>query len=87
MVGEADAVLEGAAFGKRVGIVAEGFEQVEEKGLGFAFFVAFKVGGELGEVLQGSFERSHSGAKRVAKGAWLGKWSWGFREEWEGWEL
>ena len=53
--GEADAVFEGGALRQGVGVVAEGGEQVEEEGLGFALFVALEFGGELGEVPQGFF--------------------------------
>ena len=59
LAGEADAVFEGGAFRQGVGVVAEGGEQVEEEGLGFALFVALEFGGELGEVAQSLFERSH----------------------------
>ena len=59
LAGEADAVFEGGAFRQGVGVVAEGCEQVEEEGLGFALFVALELGGEIGEVPQGLFERGH----------------------------
>ena len=59
LAGEADAVFEGGALRQGVGVVAEGGEQVEEEGLGFALFVALELGGELGEVAQGLFQRSH----------------------------
>jgi len=58
---EADAIFEGAAFREGVGVVAEGGQEVKEERLSFAFFVAFKVGGEMGEIAQGSFERGHAG--------------------------
>ena len=34
-------------------------EEVEEEGLGFAFFVAFEIGGEMSEGLERLFLRSH----------------------------
>ena len=43
-----------------VGFGAVGFEEVEEEGLGFAFFVAFEIGGELSEGLERLFLRGHS---------------------------
>jgi len=36
--------------------MSEGFEQVEEESLGFAFFVAFEFGGELSEGLEALFQ-------------------------------
>ena len=50
----ADAVFESGAPRPRqgAGVVAGGGEQVEEKSLGFALFVALELGGELGEVAQ-----------------------------------
>jgi len=39
--------------------MAEGGQQVEEERLGLALFVALELGGELGEVAQGLFQRSH----------------------------
>ena len=57
--GEADAVFEGRALRQGVGVVAEGGEEVKEKGLGFALLVALEPGGELGEVAQGLFERGY----------------------------
>jgi len=45
--------------------VAEGGEEMEKESLGFALFVAFKVGGKLGEVAQGFFQRGHVTADRV----------------------
>ena len=56
---EADAVFEGGAFGQRIGVVPEGGEQMQEKDLGFALFVALELRGELSELLQGFFERGH----------------------------
>ena len=56
---EVDAVFEGRAFRERVRVVAEGGEEVEEEGLGFALFVASQFGGELREVVQGLFKRGH----------------------------
>jgi len=50
--GKADAVLEPGIFGKGVGVVAEGFEQMEQERLPVAFLAAFEGGGELGELLQ-----------------------------------
>ena len=56
VAGEANAVFENATFGQGVGVVSEGFEQMEEESLGFAFFVAFEFGGELSEGLEGLFQ-------------------------------
>ena len=53
--GEADAVFEGGALRQGVGVVAEGGEEVEEKGLGFALFVALELGSKLGEIPQSFF--------------------------------
>ena len=52
---DADPILEGGAFGEGVGVVAEGFEEMEQKRLGFALFVAFKMGGKFSEVVEGAF--------------------------------
>ena len=46
VAGKADAIFKGAAFGQRVGVVVEGFEQMEKERLRLAFFVAFEFGGE-----------------------------------------
>ena len=65
LVGESDSVFEGAAFRERVGVVPEGGEEMEKESLGFALFVAFKVGGKLGEVAKSFFERRHVTADRM----------------------
>ena len=65
--GEADAVFEGGTFGQGIGVVAEGFEQVEEEGLGFAFLVAVEFGGELGEGEEGYFEGGQNGEVKCVK--------------------
>ena len=44
VAGKTDAIFKSGTFGKRVGIVAEGFEQMKEKRLRLAFFVAFEIG-------------------------------------------
>ena len=54
-----DAILEGAAFRKGVGVVAKGFEQMEKERLRFAFLVTLKFGGEFGELVKGAFLRIH----------------------------
>ncbi len=46
-------------FRERVGIVPEGFQQMEEKRLRLAFFVAFEFGGERGEIMESAFLRCH----------------------------
>jgi hypothetical protein len=56
---ETDAVFEGGFLWEGAGVVAEGGQQVKEKGLGFAFFVALEFGGKLGEIPQTFFERGH----------------------------
>ena len=59
LAGEADAVFEGGAFGERIRVVAERFEEMKKEGLGFAFFVALETGDKLGELYEASFERCH----------------------------
>ena len=59
LAGHADAVFEGGALGQGVGVVPEGGEQVQEKDLGFALFVALELGGKLGELAEGLFLRGH----------------------------
>lgn len=48
-------------FRERVGIVPEGFQQMEEKRLRLAFFAAFECGGERGEIVESAFLRGHPG--------------------------
>jgi hypothetical protein len=52
VAGETDAIFEGATFGKGVGVVAEGFEQMQKEGLRVALLVAFEFGSEFGELLE-----------------------------------
>ena len=54
--GDADAVFEGGTLRQGIGVVAEGREEIEEKSLRLALFVALDLGGELGEVSQGLLE-------------------------------
>ena len=51
IAGKTDAILKARPFRQRVGVVAESFEQMKKKRLSFAFFVTFKIGGKVGEVL------------------------------------
>lgn len=54
--------------------MAVGGEEVEEEGLGFAFFVTFEFGGEAGESVKGFFLRGHGACgRRVAKFRGWGK--------------
>ena len=52
VAGKTDAILEGAAFGEGVGVVAEGFEQMQKEGLRVAFLVAFEFGSEFGALVK-----------------------------------
>ena len=55
VAGKADAVFKGGIFRQRVGVVIEGFEQMEKERLRLAFFIAFEFGGERGELVEGLF--------------------------------
>ncbi len=55
VAGKADAIFERGAFRQGIGVVIEGFEQMEKKRLGFAFFVTFEFGSKVGEVLKSPF--------------------------------
>lgn len=55
VTGEADAIVERGAFRQRVGVMAEGFEEVEQKRLRLAFLVALELGGKLSELMKGAF--------------------------------
>ena len=46
LAGKADAIFERGTFRQGVGVVVEGFEQMEQERLRLAFFVAFEFGGE-----------------------------------------
>jgi hypothetical protein len=59
VAGKTDAILEGRTFRERIGVVPEGFQQMEEKRLCLAFFVAFELGGERGEIVESAFLRGH----------------------------
>ena len=52
VAGKADAIFESGVFRKGVGVVAEGFEQMEEEGLRLAFLVALEIGSEFGELVE-----------------------------------
>ena len=55
LAGKADAVFEGATLREGVGVVAEGFKEMEEERLGFALFIALEFGGKGGELVEGAF--------------------------------
>jgi hypothetical protein len=59
IAGKPDTILKARAFRQHVRVVVEGFEQVEKKSLGLAFFIAFELGGEVGKILKGFFLRGH----------------------------
>ncbi len=55
VAGKTDAILKSAILRKRVGVVAEGFEQMQKKRLRIAFLVAFEFGSVFREVVKSSF--------------------------------
>lgn len=55
VAGKTDAIFESATFGESVVVVVEGFEQMEQECLRFAFLVAFELRRIFGEVVEGAF--------------------------------
>jgi hypothetical protein len=64
---EADVVFGGGALGQRVGIVAEGSQQMEEERLGFALLVSLELGGELGQPCPMEFRLPVAAQRNSAK--------------------
>jgi hypothetical protein len=55
-----DAIFKAGTGGKLAAFVAEGIEQVDEKKLRLALFVAFELDGVIGKILKGLFLLGHA---------------------------